>query len=150
MEKKFRKKIRIFSLKHPPATHECPQKNSAQSVQPFSRLYTWGCCRDVKRTVFYVLATSFYSPNDQTFDVHMTKHLTSTWPNFSYTFFLHLITEYTQHIYKCLVLLYRRAKSFYPYFIRILVIIYYNYNIRILVIIYYNYNIRILVKPIST
>ena len=39
-KKKFEeKKFRIFfSLKHPPATHECPQKNSAQSVQPFCRL----------------------------------------------------------------------------------------------------------------
>ena len=28
----------FFSLCHPPTTHECPQKNSAQSVQPFGRL----------------------------------------------------------------------------------------------------------------
>ena len=28
----------LFSLYHPPATHECPQKVSAQSVQPFGRL----------------------------------------------------------------------------------------------------------------
>ena len=28
----------FFSLCHPPATHECPQKISAQSVQPFGRL----------------------------------------------------------------------------------------------------------------
>ena len=39
-KKKFEgKKFRIFFyLKHPPATHECPQKISAQSVQPFCRL----------------------------------------------------------------------------------------------------------------
>ena len=38
-EKNFEKKIRIVSsLKHPTTTHECPQKNSAQSVQPFGRL----------------------------------------------------------------------------------------------------------------
>ena len=30
----------FFSLSHSPATHECPQKNSAQSVQPFGRLST--------------------------------------------------------------------------------------------------------------
>ena len=28
----------FFSLKHPSGTPECPQKNSAQSVQPFGRL----------------------------------------------------------------------------------------------------------------
>jgi len=28
----------FFLKKHPPATHECPQKISAQSVQPFGRL----------------------------------------------------------------------------------------------------------------
>ena len=39
-KKKFEEKnFRIFlSLKHPPATHECPQKMSTQSVQPFGRL----------------------------------------------------------------------------------------------------------------
>ena len=29
----------IAYLEHPPATHECPQKMSAQSVQLFGRLY---------------------------------------------------------------------------------------------------------------
>ena len=35
----FKKNLRIFfSLCHPPATPECPQKISVQSVQPFGRL----------------------------------------------------------------------------------------------------------------
>ena len=39
LKKKFEKKIwDFFSLCHPPASPECPQKNSAQSVQPFGRL----------------------------------------------------------------------------------------------------------------
>ena len=38
MEKKI---SNFFSLLHPPVTHECPQKNSAQSVQPFGRLYIY-------------------------------------------------------------------------------------------------------------
>ena len=33
------KKNQFFSLQHPSATHQCPHKNSAQSVQPFGRLY---------------------------------------------------------------------------------------------------------------
>ena len=33
-------KKQFFSLCHPPATHECPQKKSAQSIQSFGRLYT--------------------------------------------------------------------------------------------------------------
>ena len=37
-EKKLEKNVPFFSLQHP-ATHECPQKNSTQSVQPFGRLY---------------------------------------------------------------------------------------------------------------
>ena len=44
-KKNFRKKkfekffLDFFSLCHPPATPECPQKISAPSVQPLGRLY---------------------------------------------------------------------------------------------------------------
>ena len=31
------KKIKYFRLKHPPGSPECPQKNSAHSIQPFGR-----------------------------------------------------------------------------------------------------------------
>ena len=34
-KKILNKKFRFFSLKHPQATHECPEKNPAQSVQLF-------------------------------------------------------------------------------------------------------------------
>ena len=37
--KKILEKFRFFNLLHPPAINECPQKISAQSVQPFGRLY---------------------------------------------------------------------------------------------------------------
>ena len=39
IKKKFEEKLfDFFSLCHPQATHECPQKFSAHSVQPFGRL----------------------------------------------------------------------------------------------------------------
>ena len=39
LKKNFGKKLDFFSLKHPLATHECPQNISAHSVQPFGRLW---------------------------------------------------------------------------------------------------------------
>ena len=37
-KKKFLKKVRFFSLKHPSTINVCPQKISAHSVQPFGRI----------------------------------------------------------------------------------------------------------------
>ena len=47
-KKKFKqKKFDFFDLKHPSATHECPQKFSAHSVQPFwlaiGNIYMYEC-----------------------------------------------------------------------------------------------------------
>ena len=40
----------------PPATHECPQKNSAQTVQPVARLYA--ACK-YTNVLFYYKLTKF-------------------------------------------------------------------------------------------
>ena len=59
-KKMFENKIDLFSLWHPPATHECPQKKSAQPVQPFGG-YTQHICIHI--CVCLVLLYRSYSEN---------------------------------------------------------------------------------------
>ena len=63
MKKKF---SIFFSLRHPLATHECPQKVSAQSVQPFGRppaignIFIYECLVLLYKLKIFLALRAFY------------------------------------------------------------------------------------------
>ena len=85
----------FLSIKQHPATHECPQKNSAQSVQPFGRLYA--------TYILYMNVLFYYIDelNGPALTVEKSQ------PNRS----SRLAGSGNIYMYDCLVLLYRRAEG---------------------------------------